>query len=57
MSYILNCEVKNLKSGVDKYEKPIVDITLRTNDFTAMLLAKYIAKQEPINIKIIEGND
>jgi hypothetical protein len=54
MSYTLKCELKNIKSGVDKYEQPIVDIHLRTTDFTAMTLAKYIAKQEPVNIKVVE---
>jgi hypothetical protein len=54
MSFVLNCEVKHVKSGVDKYEQPVVDITLRTTDFTGMTLAKYIAKQEPAKIKVLE---
>jgi len=54
MSFILKCEVKNVKAGVDKYEQPIVDIHLRTSDYQAMLLAKYIAKQSPVDIKVVE---
>jgi hypothetical protein len=54
MSYHLQCELKNIKSGVDKYEQPVVDIHLRTKDFTAMTLAKYIARQEPVDIKVVE---
>jgi len=53
--YTLDVEVKNVKSGVDKYEQPIVDIVLRTTDFQAMLLAKYIAKQQHATIKVIEN--
>jgi hypothetical protein len=54
MSFVLNVEVKNVKSGVDKYEQPIVDVVLRTTDFQAMLLAKYIAEQKPAKVKILE---
>jgi hypothetical protein len=50
----LDVEVRNVKSGVDKYEQPIVDVVLRTTNFEAMLLAKYIAKQEHAKIKVIE---
>jgi hypothetical protein len=57
MSFNLVVEVKNVKSGVDKYEQPVVDLVLRTTDFTAMTLAKYIAKQEPATIKILEGDN
>jgi hypothetical protein len=54
MSFVLNVEVKNVKSGVDKYEQPIVDLVLRTTDFQAMLMAKYIAEQKPAQIKVVE---
>lgn len=57
MSFNLQVEVKNVKSGVDKYEQPVVDIVLRTHDFTAMTLAKYIARQMPANIKVVEKDD
>jgi len=56
MSFILNCEVRKINSGVDKYEQPIVDIHLRTTDYQAMLLAKYIAQQKPAQVKVIEGD-
>ncbi len=43
-------EVRKVNSGVDKYEQPVVDIHLRTNDFEAMLLAKYIVEQRKVEI-------
>jgi hypothetical protein len=51
---MLQVEVRKVNSGVDKYEKPCVDIHLRTYDFTAMTLAKYIATQTPATIKVVE---
>ena len=48
----LTFEVKKVNSGVDRYEEPFVEVVLRTRDFTAMTLAKYVVGKKPMKVKI-----
>jgi hypothetical protein len=47
-------EVKKVNSGTDRYEEPFVEIVLRTPDFNAMVLSKYMVQKKPMRIHIDE---
>lgn len=47
-------EVKKVNSGKDRFDEPFVEIILRTQDFSAMTLAKYVLQQKPMDVTINE---
>jgi hypothetical protein len=51
-------EIMKIRTGKDRYESPFVELTLRTQDFTALALSKYQITETPIEVEILnEKND
>lgn len=51
----LEWTVKNVKSGKDKDECPYVEVILRTADFSAVTLSKYLVLQQTLITEIKDG--
>lgn len=50
-----NFEVRNIKMGTDKDERPYVEVVLRTQDFDAdEIIRKYKMTIMPLKVKLID---
>lgn len=49
----LEFDVKDVKSGKDRDGMPVVDIRLRTEDFQAMLLSKFILLDQKLVVEVL----
>lgn len=56
MSEILEFEVRRVTTGTDRDGSPMVDITLRTENLSAMVLAGYIGKKT-VKVKVLNNNE
>jgi len=50
----LDIEIRHVKTGLDRYEEPFVEVVFRTKDFSALQLSKYQLKQTPARIKVVD---
>ncbi len=55
MADVLEFEVRRVTTGTDRDGSPMVDITLRTENLQAMVLAGYIGKKT-VKVKVLNDD-